>query len=173
MLTPLMKPREWEFMKPYLKKDMVMLEYGSGQSTQIFAKLVQTLYSIEHHTGWYTQVQPSLVPFMNVNYIHIPPNDNSFLPYGPSKPEWFEDYINWPKKQSQMFDIVFIDGRARQYVAESVIDNITSDSLVFLHDYTNGWPEDKPAKKRPRYDRVLEFYDIVDAVHTLALLKKK
>ena len=86
MLTPLMKPREWEFMKPYLKEDMVMLEYGSGQSTEIFAKLVKTLYSIEHHKGWYEQVQPSLVFHMNVNYIHIAPNDNSFLPYGPSKP---------------------------------------------------------------------------------------
>jgi hypothetical protein len=91
----------------------------------------------------------------------------------PSKKEWFIDYINWPKTISQMFDIVMIDGRARQWVAESILGNITENSLVFLHDYTDYWPENKPRIKRRRYNRILNFYDIVDAQDTLALLRKK
>ena len=171
-MTPLMTPEEWEFLKPYLKKDMVMLEYGFGNSTKIYSGLVKKLYSIEHHQRWYSRMKPGLAKCDNVDYIHIRAT-GKFKKYGPSKPEWFKDYINWPKTTSEIFDIVMIDGRARQYVAESILDNITEDSLVFIHDYTDGWPDKYPSKKRPRYDRVLKFYDIVDARHTLALLKKK
>ena len=172
-MTPMMRPAEWEFLRSYLKKDMIMLEYGSGHSTRIYSNYVKTLYSIEHHYGWYHKIKKEVRDLDNVNCVYVPPNIMMPGRMAPSKKEWFIDYINWPKTISQMFDIVMIDGRARQWVAESILGNITENSLVFLHDYTDYWPENKPRIKRRRYNRILNFYDIVDAQDTLALLRKK
>ena len=166
MIIPLMKPNEWEFLQSYLHKDQIMLEYGSGRSTAIISGHVQTLYSVEHDAKWHNKVSSDIKHLPNINYFHVPPN---VIPkkekLKPAKYEWFVDYINWPKTQDTIFDVVLIDGRARQWVAESILDNIRDDSFVFIHDYGKN--------KRPRYDRVLEFYDIVASEHTMVLLKKK
>lgn len=166
MTIPLMKPNEWEFLKSYLRKNQIMLEYGSGRSTSIISNYVKQLYSVEHDAKWYNKVSNDIKHLPNIKYFHVPPTivpKNKVLK--PAKYEWFVDYINWPKTQDVTFDVVLIDGRARQWVAESALDNIRNDSLVFIHDYGKN--------KRPRYDRILEFYDIVASEHTMVLLKKK
>lgn len=166
MIVPLMKPNEWSFLRSYLNNQQVMLEYGSGSSTSVISGYVKKLYSIEHNQRWYDKVSEDIKHLPNIEYFFIPPNATPIDgKLKPAKYEWFEDYINWPKSREEIFDVVLIDGRARQWVAESILDNITKESLVFIHDYGKN--------KRPRYDRVLEFYDVVASEHTLVLLKKK
>jgi len=165
LLQPMMKANEWEFLSSSLQKDHVMLEYGSGSSTSFISSYVKKLYSVEHDRDWYKKVKDQTKHLPNVEMIHVAPNTNKPGKLKPAQYDWFVDYINWPKTQNTIFDVVLIDGRARQWVAESILDNIRDDSLVFIHDYGK--------RKRPRYDRVLEFYDVVEEVHTMVQLKKK
>ena len=164
-MIPLMKPNEWDFLRSYLHKNHTMLEYGSGRSTAIISGYVRRLYSVEHDKGWFKQIKDETKHLPNVHCVHVAPNTNLPGKLKPAQYEWFVDYINWPKTQTTIFDVVLIDGRARQWVAESILDNIRDDSFVFIHDYGK--------RKRPRYDRILEFYDVVDSEHTMVLLKKK
>ena len=164
-MIPLMKPNEWEFLSSHLRRDQIMLEYGSGSSTSFISGYVKKLYSIEHDKSWHKQVKDQIKHLPNVELVYVKPNTDIGGKLKPAQYDWFVDYINWPKTQDTVFDVVLIDGRARQWVAESILDNIRDDSLVFIHDYGQ--------RKRPRYDRILEFYDVVEEVHTMVLLKKK
>jgi hypothetical protein len=172
MSQPLMKSEEWDFLKSYLQSDQIMIEYGSGSSTKHLAKYVKTLYSIEHNAQWHSKVLKEIKEFNNVEYYLVPPEKSapkSERSLRPAKYEYFTSYINWTKTREETFDVALIDGRARQWVAESLLNNINSDSLVFIHDWN---PKLKP-DYRVRYNRILDFYDIVKSVNMMTLLRKK
>lgn len=169
LTAPQMEPMEWSFYKSHLKSDQLVLEYGSGASTIESAPLVKKIWSIEHDEQWYPEINQRIQKFNNVDHIFIKRNN----PKGkkPSNYEDFKDYIEWPKTQSINWDVVLIDGRGRQWVAESILDNINKDTLVFVHDWARSG-QLKPSH-RPRYDRILDFYNPVMAIQSLVLLRKK
>lgn len=167
---PLMKPVEIEMMEKYLSKELTMLEYGSGSSTSFYAERVKSLTSVEYNPRWFEKVRNDLISqgHNNVEMILIPcPQEK------PAKYMTYVDYINWPMTQQERFwDLVLIDGRARQWVAETVLPRITKDSVVFVHDWGPiGNPNQAP--KRPRYNSILNDYEVIDQAHTLVALKKK
>lgn len=166
MNTPLMHSNEIELIERYLDQDTTMLEYGSGASTAYFAEKVKHLTSIEHNQRWVKVVENKIQNLSNVEYVVIPTTNVK-----PAPKDLFAKYIDWPKTQNRKFDVVFIDGRARQWVAESVQNVIDETSIVLVHDW--GPIVDGSGMKRPRYDRILDFYDVVDQAGTLVALKKK
>lgn len=153
-------------IESYLKKEHIMLEYGCGGSTLHFSKFVKTYISIEHNKEWIEKL--TNIP-SNVHIYYCPPNNHTLvMPVWTGSQEDFYDYINYVDKISiQKYNIVFIDGRARQYCAKKVLDYITTDSVVFIHDFF----------ERPRYHHLLSYYDIIDEdcsdKITLVALKKK
>lgn len=81
--------------------------------------------------------------------------------------EWHNliNYVNKPLeliKEYEKFDIVLVDGVAREFCAYRAKDLIKDDGLIFFHDF-----------KRTQYHGVLNFYEIVEQADTLALLKLK
>lgn len=157
-----MKKAEWNFFKFHLDKNKTVLEYGSGNSTLCIAALVSEIYSIEHDKTWYNKVQ-NMIKHHTIVYLNYVQQD---LPRSkPTKRNEFNTYINWIKNQSISFDIVLLDGRARQWCAESVLCNLNEEHAVFLHDYD--------LSKRPYYERVLDFYTITDTCHTMVKMQAK
>ena len=65
-----MSDNEIGLVMKYLSSDKVMLEWGSGGSTNTFSKFVKKYYSIEHDTTWAKEVQKNLNS--NVTFYHIP-----------------------------------------------------------------------------------------------------
>lgn len=167
--APLMKPVEIELINRYLSPDVNMLEYGSGSSTCYYASRVKTLTSIEYNKSWYFKVKDDLENrgHSNAELILIPcPQEK------PGTYKTYSKYIEWPLTQTQTWDVVLIDGRCRAECAKSVLMNITKDSVVLVHDWG---PLNNPdlGPKRPRYNSILEDYDVVAQAHTLVALKKK
>ena len=68
---PWLTPDAIEALEALLKKTDVGLEYGSGRSTKFFAERLNHLTSVEHHEGWFEQVNQELKieGFENVEYI--------------------------------------------------------------------------------------------------------
>lgn len=159
---PYMKKAEWEFLKSYLTTDDIMLEYGSGSSTMCISPLVKELWSIEHHLEWFNKVSSMTKDMDNVKLFYIPQDKPRTHP---TKPEEFETYINWIKDKDIKFDKVLVDGRARTWCAEAVLKKLSTDHVVFLHDYN--------LSERPYYKRITEFYNIIDKSHTMIALRKK
>lgn len=173
-MVPWMSSIEIETILKYLSPESVMLEYGSGGSTNFFPKYVKQYYSIEHNFEWYNKVSAMTSYSDRIHMYHIRQDcevpkhrasnweelDNS------SRSKEFAKYIRYPEIINKTFDAVLIDGRARPECAKFIYDYLNDGAHVFMHDY---WA-------RERYHVVTEKYDIVDSVKTgqsLVVLQKK
>lgn len=132
--------------KSLLTKDMVGLEYGSGNSTLFLAARLKHLVSIEHDEGWFEKTRKNLseLNLTNVEYVLIQP--------GPiTKPEYsfwdeheldereftvraeYTHYFSYVRKfPNDHFDIIMIDGRARIECALNAIPKLKPGGIFVL-----------------------------------------
>lgn len=164
---PWMHTKEIALIERHLTPSTVMLEWGSGGSTPYFSKQVKEYHSIEHDAQWAEVVKKKVGD--KVDYHHVAPN---VVPWSkPSKYEEFRDYVEYVDKLGvPRFDAVLIDGRARDHCAKKILDYVDDKSIVFIHDFY--------LAERHYYGRVLEWYDVADAVKDtergiVALRKKR
>lgn len=157
-MKPYMNNKEIEFIRSFFSDRFDVLEWGSGGSTIYFSKFCNRYFSIEHDKSWYDKINK--IKPENVKYYYVKNN----LPRShPTKKEEFIDYINFVDKIGvRRYDLVLIDGRARKFCAEKVLDYVDDESLVFIHDW-----------ERKEYHSVLEFYDIYKTEERVGALKKK
>lgn len=160
---PWMSDIEIETISKYLKKDDIMLEWGSGGSTNYFPQFVKEYYSIEHDPTWYGEISKEIPS--NVVSFNLIPVDHSLT--DPTQKYQIQNYINYVDKLDvKKFDKVLIDGRGRGWCAEKIVPYLKEDSIVFIHDY---W-------QRPRYHIVERWFDVIDYVkdgQSLVVLKLK
>lgn len=86
------------FLEKRLSKDFAVFEYGSGASTKWWAAHVKEVVSCEHDTEWAKIVEKDIPS--NARLLQI------LLEHG-------GDYSKAVGTQSQLFDIIVIDGRDR------------------------------------------------------------
>lgn len=160
-----MSDKQIQTIESYLKNDMIMLEYGAGGSTVHFAKFVKKYISIEHDLNWVKKIQHYILD--NVELYYCSPNNNIKLPVWIGKEKDFINYINYIDNiKYKKYDMVLIDGRARQFCAIKILNYLMKDSLVFFHDFF----------ERERYHSILDHYTIMGVVGSnpsLAILQKK
>jgi len=150
---------EEDFFMNHINKDSIILEYGSGISTNEIAKLCKNITSIEHQENWYHKLKDQLLP--NCELILKTPD----LPYIEGGHcgtyEEFKSYVEAPLDKGP-FDIILIDGRARVSCA-SIAKSISHDNtIIFIHDYD-----------RPEYQEAQNYLDLVEQVGTMAKFKIK
>ncbi|CAN5228814.1 hypothetical protein BH20BAC1_BH20BAC1_12970 [soil metagenome] len=119
-----------DFLDGFLNRGMKIFEYGSGGSTIFYANRVAEVISIEHDPVWYSRTKQVLeeLSVNNVDYRQIEPvPEMDFHKKSISSPA---DHISARKEYRDMniqryvtsineypdnsFDLVSIDGRARQ-----------------------------------------------------------
>ena len=148
-----MPENQIQIIKKYLKESNIMLEYGAGGSTLYFAQYVNKYISIEHDYEWIEKIKHLENFSKNIELYYCQPNNPIKLPVWRGSFADFKDYINYidnlPYKK---YDIVLIDGRARQYCAEKVLNFIDTNSIVFIHDFF----------ERKRYHNIKRYYKIID-----------
>lgn len=162
---PMMEDKETEKIVAYLSPKTIMLEWGSGGSTLFFSPKVAQYYSIEHNPTWYHSVAQEIAKrsLKNAHIFLVKPN--SPLTH-PTKYNEVKDYIEFPKKLGiPRFDRVLIDGRGRPECAEFLLTLIDRNTVVLFHDFF--------MKGREYYHRILKFYEVIESVKTLAVLRKK
>ena len=191
-----MSEEEIALIERYLKNDFSMLEYGCGGSTLHFSPLVKKYYSIESDKEWADKVMEERPP--NIQLLLARPKASEDVIkvceremkqredyswdtlFETSFYKIFDEYVNGheyfdtkPKPPNAQFDVVLIDGRARQHCAKSVYNIIDENAVVFVHDFA---PDD-PVSGRPfAHKPILEKYKIIDEIktgQTLVALKKK
>ena len=133
-----------KWLDKYLKPEMFVFEYGSGGSTLYFQKHVKKIISIEHDRFWYKK----MLKFFKKKDISF----NSYFLIEPEKPlkriQKEKDYQSISKTYSDMifkkyvnsidkypdkyFDVIFIDGRARNSCVKKSIAKIRPDGIIIL-----------------------------------------
>lgn len=122
------------FLTERTTKNMVVFEYGSGNSTLWWAKRVARVVSCEHDADWYELTKRTLPS--NVEY-HL----FELIPGG--------SYCRSIGDHGQVFDIVVVDGRDRVNCAKNAILGLKSDGVVI-------WDNSDREEYREGYDFLLE-----------------
>lgn len=179
---PHMQLPECEFIESFLEPYHTMLEWGSGHSTIRFSQQVAEYYSIEHDKEWYDKIKAQVGS--NVHYFYVKgvkfpgpeerrapsykstrwhqPATNWHMLGGSLRDKQFYNYIRAVKLMEQVFDIVFIDGRARCECAKMVIPFIHPKTLIFFHNWN-----------RQHYHIILKQYELIKRAQTMAMFKLK
>jgi len=121
--TPWVVVNTKNWLDNFLKKDMKIFEYGSGESTIYFSQHVKNIYSAEHDNDWFIKIKKMCKKFAikNCTLFLIKPEknqDNHDEIYSSSNQIYnnlsFEKYCKKIKDfPDNYFDLIFIDGRAR------------------------------------------------------------
>jgi len=140
---PFLPFRAQEWLKHFLKSDMCVFEYGSGGSTLFIAKRVKSIVSIEHDQKWYQYISAILKKsaINNCEYLLIEPeNRDLMLKYSNLisnqlifKP--FKKYITQIEEYpDNSFDLVSVDGRARNFCIKYAIQKVRKGGILLLDD---------------------------------------
>jgi len=168
---PLMNQAEIDYIESYLSKDKTLFEWGSGGSTIHFSKFVKSHHTVEHDDRWADRVAQMIEKkeIKNVK-LYYAPADTAWNVWKTghsvlldNRNEEFKSYIkainHFGKK---VYDFFIIDGRARVQCCEMATRYAHKDTIVFLCEYF-----------RPRYKAALEWYDLIEEVGDMAVLKPK
>lgn len=147
------------WLKLNLRKDMRVLEWGAGASTCFISPRVHTLVSVEHDRGWFLDVKTHLAEkgYSNVDLQFRPctPMNGSDLDqrycsavvdYSDASFKHYCDVIN--EYPDGYFDLVLIDGRAREACLINALAKIKRPGIVILDN-----------SDRPRYQSVLALFE--------------
>lgn len=163
-VTPWLSQAAIVTLEKLLTREMVGLEYGSGNSTLFIASKIKHLTSVEHNDQWFRIVSKELSErgLTNVDYQCIPPRpepspDNTEIIFPVRHPpfqtrreyaDYFSFVTSFPEKH---FDFMLIDGRARVECSLNalprlkeggifVLDNSDRRRYATVFDVLRDWP---------------------------------
>ena len=135
---PWMKYREIEIIKEIIMRlcPRRCLEWGTGYSTLFFPDLIDTTSiwtSIEHNKKWAGKIR-NMNSRPNVEIHYIPANRRPWRDaYGDGTYHEFKNYVDFPSGM-EYFDLILVDGRAREPCLYKAHELIGEQGVVILHD---------------------------------------
>ena len=132
-----------------------VFEYGAGASTVWLARRSGEVVSVEHDPGFAAAMEDVLSTVPNVTLLVRPPTPSAH-PVVPSAKEGyagldFAPYVAAIDEVSGDFDLVVIDGRAREACLERALPRLADGGIV-VFDNT----------RRRRYRRAIEAAPVVE-----------
>ena len=133
-------PKERRFVVAQYEAATTILEYGSGGSTVLAAKLGKTVFSVESDKGWADRMAQHVATLSDKAHVHwadVGPTG----PWGvPMKPREFRKFHGyplsvWDRPDFQHPDLVLIDGRFRAACLAAVLIRATRPVTVLFDDY--------------------------------------
>ena len=159
-----MHENETKFFIDNLYENQIVLEWGSGESTIKIGKIVKKIYSIEHIKRWYDEIKSRMPSNAEIFLVSVNMKD---LKADGDLTE-FKEYVEKPLEFNEKFDLILIDGRARYECGKIAYKLADENTKIFVHDFAI-----PPIPTRESYIGLLEYFDIIEHVKTLVLLKKK
>lgn len=101
------------FLKPRLKSEFRVFEYGSGNSTLWYAQRVKEIISVEHDHSWFQKIKHKLP-------------ENAAIVYKDLENGYVEEV-----SQHGFFDIIIIDGQKRPECAPWALQALKPDGVIF------------------------------------------
>jgi hypothetical protein len=178
---PLMAPEEQSTLARLMGSGVFRyLEFGMGGSTLLAIRSgIQTIVAVDSDPGWVDRIRchPEIAPRVAsddaaVLHADIGPVGRFGSPASPHHAARWPNYvrvpwIEWESRQA-FPELVLVDGRFRVasclsvVVARSLMGQASADPLVLLHDVV---------PSRPQYQTVFEYFDVVESVCTLRVMR--
>jgi len=116
------------------RRPIRVFEYGSGASTLWLARRADEVHSVEHHRGFGEHIVSRLREHANFEFLIVEAT-KSVAPAVPSAKEGhagldFANYVATIEKVGGKFDLIVIDGRAREACLTAAIPHLETDGLI-------------------------------------------
>lgn len=108
-----------KFLGDRLRKDFNLFEFGSGYSTLFYARLVQSVTSVEYDEEWF-EIVKKIAP-ENVKLIFKEKDING-------------EYCRVINSTGQKYDVVIVDGRDRVNCIKQSIEALTVRGVILFDD---------------------------------------
>ena len=108
-----------DFIENRLKSNMIIFEYGSGNSTLYYGNKVKEVHTVEHDLEWFNKLV-NVLP-INIKIAH------KQLEYG-------GDYAKFSLNSGIKYDIVIVDGRDRVNCIINSINAVKNNGVIILDD---------------------------------------
>lgn len=162
-----------DFVHKNYEKANIIVEYGSGGSTLLAAKLGKKIITVESSNPWLIELVGSaahqnlpgnIVPL----WVDVGPTGDWGAPTTETKWKNFQKYPRLPWKYCQENninpDLVLIDGRFRVACFLATCASVKKETLVLFDDYEN----------RPHYHAVEKLFKKIDVIdNRMAVFKIK
>jgi hypothetical protein len=124
------------------KSDAFVFEWGAGASTAWLAKRAKKVVSVEHDESWAKKVDQVTAHFTNTEILYKSPSvqrgtSSHYVSSKPGNTHFnFENYVKVINDFDQKFDLIIIDGRAREACFDLALNKVKNDGII-LFDNTN------------------------------------
>jgi len=106
-----------KFIEPRLKKDFIVFEFGSGNSTLWYSNRVKNIISVENDEEWFNYISSKL-----------PHNANIIF----KKLDFNGEYCRSANKSNTKFNLIIIDGRDRVNCIKCSVDSLAEDGVIIF-----------------------------------------
>jgi Methyltransferase domain len=114
--------------------DVRAFEWGSGASTIWLARRVASVHSVEHHAQFGRMIQEQLAKFPDAQLEIVDPVPSDTPAIGSAKEGHggldFTDYVHRIDAVGGMFDLIVVDGRAREACLTAAIPHLVDDGII-------------------------------------------
>jgi hypothetical protein len=133
-------PKERRFLVRYYEAAETILEYGSGGSTVLAAKLGKTVFSVESDQDWAERMAHHVASLSDKAHVHwadVGPTGPWGVPMKPREFRKFHGYALsvWDRPDFEHPDLVLVDGRFRAACLAAVVMRATKPVTVLFDDY--------------------------------------
>ena len=114
------------------RPDARVFEWGSGASTLWLSTRAGTVHSVEHDAGWAEALAPRLPANVDLTVVSPAPTPTPVI--GSAKPGHagldFSTYVDAIDAVPGLFDVIVIDGRARESCLQRAVGRLAPDGLI-------------------------------------------
>ena len=114
--------------------DVRAFEWGSGASTIWLARRVASVTSVEHHREFGTMIRGQLTAWPNATLDIVEPVPSDSPTIGSAKEGHggldFSDYVRHIDGIDGLFDVIVVDGRAREACLSAAIRRLEPDGII-------------------------------------------
>ncbi len=107
------------FLKERVDKNMMVFEFGSGQSTLFLSKLAAKVVAVEHDRDWFERINS-----------RIPNNVDLLFRDVEGNPAYSKSVVDYGKK----FDLIIVDGRDRVNCVFNAYDALKENGVIVFDD---------------------------------------
>jgi len=120
-----------DFIADRLTSNMMLVEYGSGNSTLFFSKKVKKVFSVEHDDAWYASMKKAVPENVSLSFIPL---------------EYNGEYSRFSLNTGEKAQVIIVDGRDRVNSIKQSIAALSEDGIIVLDD-----------SERPQYQSAISF----------------
>ncbi len=174
-LEPHFKPNDKVMFYKYLNKATMYFEFGSGGSTYqaSIRDNIEHVYSVESDKYWSDKLKQTLAKHNHkVTYLFNDMGTTADTWGAPGKTatkdqlrKYSDQIVMLDPEISNKLDLILIDGRFRVACCLKCFNVINDNCVIAFDDFL----------KRPYYNVVLDYYDIIESSNDkhMVILKKK